>query len=111
MHMPSKTPQKLPLALRHQVTGGQVPSIHPNSGAKRPMPPAPPQFLVVNCMHHGEAALEMLAVSAAPCGHCRQFYAELVHAVSPSALGWTKHATLTSASDFSAILDFRSYLD
>ena len=73
------------------------------------------QFLVVNCIHHGEEvsvsegedpallrdcpsfwdinhplfthplsmhqALDMLAVSAAPCGHCRQFYAELVQAV------------------------------
>ncbi|KAG1668590.1 hypothetical protein FOA52_007325 [Chlamydomonas sp. UWO 241] len=36
------------------------------------------QFLVVNCLHHGEASLRMLAVSAAPCGHCRQFYSELV---------------------------------
>ncbi len=39
------------------------------------------QFLVVNCLHHGEEALQMLAVSAAPCGHCRQFYAELYQAV------------------------------
>lgn len=36
------------------------------------------QFLVINCLHAGEASLRMLAVSAAPCGHCRQFYAELV---------------------------------
>ncbi len=39
------------------------------------------QFLAVNCIAHGERGLDMLAVSAAPCGHCRQFYAELVHAV------------------------------
>ncbi|GAX75082.1 hypothetical protein CEUSTIGMA_g2526.t1 [Chlamydomonas eustigma] len=37
------------------------------------------QFLVANCILHGEESLSMLAVSAAPCGHCRQFYAELVH--------------------------------
>eukprot|EP00208_Stichococcus_sp_RCC1054_P004454 CAMPEP_0206147500 /NCGR_PEP_ID=MMETSP1473-20131121/33634_1 /ASSEMBLY_ACC=CAM_ASM_001109 /TAXON_ID=1461547 /ORGANISM="Stichococcus sp, Strain RCC1054" /LENGTH=166 /DNA_ID=CAMNT_0053544455 /DNA_START=220 /DNA_END=717 /DNA_ORIENTATION=+ len=35
------------------------------------------QSLVANAAWHGEAALERLAVSAAPCGHCRQFYSEL----------------------------------
>eukprot|EP00191_Tetraselmis_sp_GSL018_P008532 CAMPEP_0177616572 /NCGR_PEP_ID=MMETSP0419_2-20121207/24251_1 /TAXON_ID=582737 /ORGANISM="Tetraselmis sp., Strain GSL018" /LENGTH=412 /DNA_ID=CAMNT_0019114687 /DNA_START=89 /DNA_END=1324 /DNA_ORIENTATION=+ len=35
------------------------------------------QFLVVNLLHHGEEALRTIAVSAAPCGYCRQFYSEL----------------------------------
>eukprot|EP00887_Chlorella_sp_A99_P005443 scaffold1.g5443.t1 len=35
------------------------------------------QFLLVNAAHHGERELKRLAVSAAPCGHCRQFYSEL----------------------------------
>lgn len=39
------------------------------------------QFLVVNALHHGEQAIEKMAVSAAPCGHCRQFYSELCCAV------------------------------
>ncbi|PSC68243.1 cytidine deaminase 1 [Micractinium conductrix] len=35
------------------------------------------QFLLVNALHHGETEIRRLAVSAAPCGHCRQFYSEL----------------------------------
>eukprot|EP00891_Asterochloris_glomerata_P004844 jgi/Astpho2/4844/e_gw1.00069.67.1_t len=35
------------------------------------------QFLVVNALQHGELELVKLAVSAAPCGHCRQFLSEL----------------------------------
>lgn len=35
------------------------------------------QFLITNVRHRGEAAITNLAVSAAPCGHCRQFLAEL----------------------------------
>lgn len=40
------------------------------------------QFLAANLLLHGERGLDTLAVSAAPCGHCRQFYSELVCAVS-----------------------------
>ena len=40
------------------------------------------QFLVVNALHHEEQAITKMAVSAAPCGHCRQFYSELCCAVS-----------------------------
>lgn len=39
------------------------------------------QFLLVNALHHGERELRRLAVNAAPCGYCRQFYAELACAV------------------------------
>jgi cytidine deaminase len=39
------------------------------------------QCLVANLLLHGEASLRALAVSAAPCGHCRQFYSELQDAV------------------------------
>lgn len=38
------------------------------------------QAAVVNAMVHGETGLEMLAVSAAPCGYCRQFLNELTTA-------------------------------
>jgi hypothetical protein len=39
------------------------------------------QFLVANLLLHGERGLDTLAISAAPCGHCRQFYSELACAV------------------------------
>lgn len=39
------------------------------------------QCLLVNALHHGERGMKRLAVSAAPCGHCRQFYSELACAV------------------------------
>ena len=35
------------------------------------------QFLVANLRHHGESVLQYIAVNAAPCGHCRQFFTEL----------------------------------
>eukprot|EP01026_Neomeris_dumetosa_P058676 TRINITY_DN546_c0_g1_i1.p1 TRINITY_DN546_c0_g1~~TRINITY_DN546_c0_g1_i1.p1 ORF type:complete len:357 (-),score=41.84 TRINITY_DN546_c0_g1_i1:205-1275(-) len=35
------------------------------------------QFLIVNALHHYEKAINLLAITAAPCGHCRQFCAEL----------------------------------
>ncbi|KAL6984673.1 cytidine deaminase [Sarracenia purpurea var. burkii] len=38
------------------------------------------QFLVTNLAVHGEPRLLAFAVSAAPCGHCRQFLQELRHA-------------------------------
>lgn len=36
------------------------------------------QFLVTNAFQHGEPRLLSIALSAAPCGHCRQFLNELV---------------------------------
>lgn len=38
------------------------------------------QFLAVNLVKAREERLVTLAVSAAPCGHCRQFFAELAYA-------------------------------
>ena len=35
------------------------------------------QFTVANALRNGEERLEMLAVSAAPCGHCRQWLNEV----------------------------------
>lgn len=35
------------------------------------------QFLVANAASCGEAAISFIAVSAAPCGHCRQFLQEI----------------------------------
>lgn len=43
------------------------------------------QFLMANLVLHGERSLQALAISAAPCGHCRQFYSELACAVSTAA--------------------------
>ena len=43
------------------------------------------QFLIANAAWHGERGLKRIAVNAAPCGHCRQFIAELVTAVSTPA--------------------------
>ena len=44
------------------------------------------QFLLINALHHGEREIRRLAVSAAPCGHCRQFYSELACAVGGSVV-------------------------
>jgi cytidine deaminase len=38
------------------------------------------QAAIANAWHHGETGVTALAVSAAPCGHCRQFLNELVTA-------------------------------
>ncbi|CAK0771087.1 hypothetical protein CVIRNUC_003831 [Coccomyxa viridis] len=38
------------------------------------------QFLIANAAWHGERGLLRIAVNAAPCGHCRQFIAELITA-------------------------------
>ncbi|XP_042501715.1 cytidine deaminase 1-like [Macadamia integrifolia] len=35
------------------------------------------QFLVTNAVIHGETQLKYIAVSSAPCGHCRQFLQEI----------------------------------
>lgn len=37
---------------------------------------------MANLVQHNEPSLVSLAISAAPCGHCRQFYSELACAVS-----------------------------
>lgn len=40
------------------------------------------QFLVANAAAAGERGLTQITVNAAPCGHCRQFLAELITAVT-----------------------------
>ncbi len=35
------------------------------------------QFLIVNARNHGETEIVAMALSAAPCGHCRQFLNEI----------------------------------
>jgi cytidine deaminase len=35
------------------------------------------QFLITNARNHGETELTAVALSAAPCGHCRQFFNEI----------------------------------
>jgi len=57
------------------------------------------QFLLMNCLHHGERSIEVLAVSEAPCGHCRQFYAELSNSETVRFVyGAGQYATQRSAS-------------
>lgn len=46
------------------------------------------QFLIANAVAHGERGLKRITVNAAPCGHCRQFIAELVTAVHFSCCCW-----------------------
>ncbi|KAL9330077.1 hypothetical protein ACSQ67_005080 [Phaseolus vulgaris] len=59
------------------------------------------QFLLCNLSLNAEANLASFAVSAAPCGHCRQFLQEL-RAASDVNILVTSHATpqFTSLSDF-----------
>jgi len=35
------------------------------------------QFLIANARNHGETEIVAVAISAAPCGHCRQFFNEM----------------------------------
>lgn len=44
------------------------------------------QSSALNAWHAGEAGISLLAVSALPCGHCRQFLYELAHADTLSVL-------------------------
>jgi cytidine deaminase len=55
------------------------------------------QAAVVNAMEHGETGLEMIAVSAAPCGYCRQFLNELTTASTLQILVPDRPPTLLTA--------------
>ena len=53
------------------------------------------QCLALNALLHSEPSLEAIALSAAPCGHCRQFYCELFGASNIRFLfGKEPHAVL-----------------
>ncbi|CAH9143720.1 unnamed protein product [Cuscuta epithymum] len=58
------------------------------------------QFLVTNLLSHRCPRLIAFAVSAAPCGHCRQFFQELRHASSLQLL-------ITAQSENSGDVDFK----
>lgn len=45
------------------------------------------QCLMTNLLLHQERAVQLVAISEAPCGHCRQFFSELVCAVGGHSLG------------------------
>ena len=63
------------------------------------------QFLVVNAIQHGERELVKLAVSAAPCGHCRQFLSELCCAVREgAALSCAVHAPRQPVPSWRALM-------
>lgn len=54
---------------------------------------------MANLILHKETGLHSLAISAAPCGHCRQFYSELACAVSGMAcLGRLRSRALLGTS-------------
>ncbi|ERN16451.1 cytidine deaminase 1 isoform X1 [Amborella trichopoda] len=40
------------------------------------------QFLLANAAHNNEPSVKLIAISSAPCGHCRQFFQELRDASS-----------------------------
>eukprot|EP00878_Enallax_costatus_P025530 GHUV01027317.1.p1 GENE.GHUV01027317.1~~GHUV01027317.1.p1 ORF type:complete len:278 (+),score=68.48 GHUV01027317.1:337-1170(+) len=66
-------------------------AIRPFVAAEHPQVHAE-QFLVANLALHGEQKLNTLAISAAPCGHCRQFYSELACADGIRfVFGWHGH--------------------
>lgn len=51
------------------------------------------QSAITNAWRHGESKIEMLAVSAPPCGHCRQFINELADAGDIDVLITEQQAT------------------
>ncbi|XP_008797694.1 cytidine deaminase 1-like [Phoenix dactylifera] len=61
------------------------------------------QFLVTNAAVHGETGIRCIAVSSAPCGHCRQFLQELRRAADIQIL-------VTSDGPGSAFLPLSSFL-
>ncbi|KAG1346329.1 Cytidine deaminase 1 [Cocos nucifera] len=61
------------------------------------------QFLVTNAAVHGETGIRCIAVSSAPCGHCRQFLQELRGAAEIQIL-------VTSDGPDSAFLPLSSFL-
>lgn len=56
------------------------------------------QSIVINALSHGETRLAALAISAAPCGSCRQFLKELVGADTLAI--WIARDTPYSLADF-----------
>ncbi|KAJ7513610.1 hypothetical protein O6H91_23G006500 [Diphasiastrum complanatum] len=58
------------------------------------------QFLVANAAQRGEKSLTYLAVSAAPCGHCRQFLQELRGSGEVQVLIVDSHAETQALSQF-----------
>ncbi|KAH9326898.1 hypothetical protein KI387_007076, partial [Taxus chinensis] len=58
------------------------------------------QCLVANAAQHGECQIRFIAVSAAPCGHCRQFLQELCGAPEINILIADEHAETQSLLHF-----------
>ncbi|KAI8466838.1 MAG: cytidine and deoxycytidylate deaminase zinc-binding region-domain-containing protein [Monoraphidium minutum] len=78
-----------PISNYHVGAVGLAPSGRVYLGANLEFPGAPlsqsvhaEQFLMASLLLAREAGLDTLAISAAPCGHCRQFYSELACADS-----------------------------
>jgi len=44
------------------------------------------QCLTANLLRHREPGILAVAISAPPCGHCRQFFSEMCCVVGPSCL-------------------------
>lgn len=73
-----------PISRYHVGAAGLAPSGAVYLGGNMELPRCPlnqsvhaEQFVVCNLAAHGEGRLVTLAISAAPCGHCRQFLCEL----------------------------------
>ncbi|WJX26077.1 cytidine deaminase [Trifolium repens] len=62
------------------------------------------QFLLTNLSQNKETQLQYLAVSAAPCGHCRQFLQEIRGASDIPLL-----ITNSDSSDFTSLSEFLSH--
>lgn len=54
------------------------------------------QFLITNARNHNEAEIVAMALSAAPCGHCRQFMNEMGHSENLRIM--TPHSDRTLSS-------------
>lgn len=81
---PASTLARPPISQFHVGAAGVTPAGDVYIGVNVEFPDMPlnnsihaEQFLIANLKHHKEAELSVVAVNAAPCGHCRQFFSEL----------------------------------
>lgn len=56
------------------------------------------QFLIANAFAHGETRLEMLVVNELPCGHCRQFIAEMEGGLDMAVVVPSKEVNVAAGS-------------
>lgn len=66
------------------------------------------QFLLTNLFHNKETQIQYLAVSAAPCGHCRQFLQE-IRGAGDIPLLITSDSKKTAKNEFTSLSEFLSH--